>query len=172
MKIEKIIERIGNFKVSEETEDYEICEFFDNIRNELPESISLTKSQKEKLIKGLFGFLKNQNPEMGENFSFIHFIEDIDTPNYEIYNSELKRFNKGNGTITSILLLNRYINSLKGDEWKENLELMKTISENKTYSEYIREFALDFYESQIHRNSNNPQIPRKTIWSKIKSLWN
>lgn len=151
MKFEEIIEQIENFKVSEEMEEYEISEFFDSIRNELPETDSLIESQKEQLIKSLFRFLKNQDPEMDENFSFIHFVEDIDSPNYEIYNSELIRFNKENGIITSVLLLNRHINSLEGTEWQDCVELMKSIAENDNHTEYVKEFALDFYEHQIEK---------------------
>lgn len=151
MKFEEVIERIEKFKVSEEIEDYEISDFFDDIRNELPESSSLIESQKEQLIKSLFGFLKNQDPEMDENFSFIHFIEDIDTPNYEIYNSELIKFNKENGIVTSTLLLNRHINSLEGSEWKNCVELLKSIADNENYTEYVKEFALDFYEHLIEK---------------------
>ena len=151
MKFEEIIKQIDNFQVSKEMEDYEISEFFDKIRKELPESKSLTESQKERLIKSLFGFLKNQDPEMDENFSFIHFIEDIDNPNYEIYNSELIRFNKENGIITSTLLLNRHINSLEGTEWKDCVKLMKSIAKNENHTEYVKEFALDFYEHQVEK---------------------
>lgn len=94
MKLEEIIERIESFRVLEEMEDYEISEFFDNVRSELKNFNSLTDLQKEKLIKSAFEFLKNQDPEMDENFSFIHCVEDIDNPRYEIYNSELIKFNK------------------------------------------------------------------------------
>ncbi|MGH1383688.1 hypothetical protein [Kordia sp.] len=160
MKFEEIIEWIGNFKVSEVMEDYEISDFFDDIRNELPESNSLTESQKKRLIKSLFGFLKNQDPEMDENFSFIHFIEDIDTPNYEIYNSELIRFNKENGIVTSTLLLNRHINSLEGSEWEDCVELLKSIADNENHTEYVKEFALDFYEHQIE-NNEMPTKPKQ-----------
>ncbi len=151
MKFEEITQRIDNFKVSEETEDYEISDFFDEIRNTLPKSNSLTESQKERLIKSLFAFLRNQDPEMEENFSFIHFIENIDNPNYEIYNSELIRFNKENGIITATLLLNRHINSLKGTECKDCLALLKSIAENKNHTEYVKEFALDFYKHQTEK---------------------
>jgi hypothetical protein len=148
MNLEKILLQIENFKVDEEMEDYEISEFFDKIRGNISDVSSLTKIQKEKLVKKLFDFLKNQDSEMNENFSFIHFIENIDNPAYEIYNSELLKFNTENGTITSILLLNRHINSLKGDEWKDSVKLMKSISENENYTEYVREFALNFYKHQ------------------------
>jgi hypothetical protein len=151
MNLEKILLQIENFRVSEEMEDYEISEFFDQIREKLTDINLLTDLQKEQLIKGLFKFLKAQDSEMDENFSFIHFIENIDNPEYEIYYPELLKFNSQNGTITSTLLLNRYTNSLEGNEWKKCVELIKSISENKDYTEYVREFALDFYEHQMEK---------------------
>ena len=151
MNLEEIFLSIKNFKVTEEMEDYEVSEFFDKIRGKITDTNLLTDLQKKELIINLFGFLKTQDPEMDENFSFIHFIENIDNPTYEIYNAELLKFNTENGTITSTLLLNRHINSLKGNELEKSVELIKNISENKNYTEYVREFALDFYEHQIQK---------------------
>lgn len=151
VSLEKIIKRISDLRVDEEMEDYEVTDFFDKIRDELTNVNDLSKSQKEALIKALFGFLKNQDPEMDENFSFIHFIENIDNPDYETYNIALLNFIQENGTITSTLLFNRYINSLKGAEWEHCVNLMKSISENENYTEYIREYALDFYKYQIEK---------------------
>tara|TARA_R110002126_G_scaffold289321_1_gene444026 strand:+ start:1525 stop:1980 length:456 start_codon:yes stop_codon:yes gene_type:complete len=151
MNLEEIFLSIKNFKVTDEMEDYEVSEFFDEIRGKITDTNLLTDLQKKELIINLFDFLKTQDPEMDENFSFIHFIENIDNPTYEIYNAELLKFNTENGTITSTLLLNRHINSLKGNEWKKCVELIKHISENKNYTEYVREFALDFYEHQIQK---------------------
>nr|WP_321231339.1 hypothetical protein [uncultured Psychroserpens sp.] len=151
MNLEEIFLSLKNFKVTEEMEDYEVSEFFDKIRGKITDTNLLTDLQKKELILNLFDFLKTQDPEMDENFSFIHFIENIDNPTYEIYNAELLKFNTENGTITSTLLLNRHINSLKGNEWEKSVELIKNISENKNYTEYVREFALDFYEHQMQK---------------------
>ena len=151
MNLEEIFLSIKNFKVTEEMEDYEVSEFFDKIRGKITDTNLLTDLQKKELIINLFDFLKTQDPEMDENFSFIHFIENIDNPTYDIYNAELLKFNTENGTITSTLLLNRHINSLKGNEWGKSVELIKNISENKNYTEYVREFALDFYEHQMQK---------------------
>ena len=126
MNLKEILLSIENFKITQKTENYEISDFFDEIGEKLNGIIPLNELKKKQLIKGLFDFLKTQNPEMSENFSFIHLIECIDKPNYEIYNSELTKFNSENGTITSTLLLNRHINSLKGKEWEKNLEFLKT----------------------------------------------
>jgi hypothetical protein len=151
MNLEKIILQIENFKVDEEMEDYEVSEFFDEISEQFTNTEILTALQKEQLIKTLFVFLKNQDPEMDENFSFIHFIENIDKSEYEFFSPELLKFNSENGTINSILLLNRYTNSLKGTEWGKCVELMKSISENEEYTEYVREFALEFYDYQMKK---------------------
>ena len=150
IKFEKIISKIEKFKVTEKVENFEIDLFFDKIGEDIS-SLNLKESQKNILIQKLFEFLKNQNPEMEENFSFIHLIENIDTPSYNFYNNELLKFNSETGTITSILLLNRHINSLKVNELNECIELMKTISENENYSENIRNYALDFYKYQTEK---------------------
>lgn len=149
MNLNTALTKIENFKVTEEMEDYDSSEFFDGIREQLTDISVYTDSQKEQLIKSLFGFLKNQDPEMDENFSFIHFIENIDNPDYEIYYPELLKFNSENGTITSTLLLNRFINSLKGEEWKKCVDLIKAIADNKNYTDYVREMALGFYDYQM-----------------------
>ena len=151
MEIKELLLKIQNFKVDEEMEDYEISEHFDKIREELADMNLLTELQKEELIDILFDFLKSQDPEMDENFSFIHFIESIDNPNYETYYPKLFKFNTENGIITSTLLLNRYTNSLEGIEWKKCVELLKSISENNNYTEYVREFALNFHQHQTEK---------------------
>lgn len=92
-------------------EDYE---FFDTITEELTDISKFTDSEKEQLIQTLFDYLKRHDPELEENFYFIHFIENIDHPEYPFYYPELLKFNTENRTITSTLLLNRYINALKG----------------------------------------------------------
>ncbi|WP_405207092.1 hypothetical protein [Aquimarina sp. LLG6339-5] len=151
MNLNTICQKILNYKVEEETEDYEVSDFFDEIGEDILKLNTLTDIQKGKLLKSLFDFIKNQDSEMDENFSFIHLIESIDKPNYELYNAELLKFNKENGTIISTLLLNRHINSLSGDEWKKCIEILKSISDNNDYTEYVREEALDYYEHQMEK---------------------
>ncbi len=151
MKFKDLISKIEKFRVNENTEEFEINIFFDEIGEKILLLNSLTESKKRSLIRKLFEFLKNHNSEMEENFSFIHLIESIDNSNYEVYNNELFKFNSENGTITSILLLNRHINSLNGKELENCTELMKSISENSNYSEFIRNYALDFYKYQLKK---------------------
>lgn len=150
MEIKGAIVKIKKFKVTEETEDYEISDFFDEISEQLTPIDSLVISQKTELIDILFEFLKSQDAEMDENFSFIHFIESINKPDYEIYYPKLIKFNTENATITSILLLNRFINSLEGVALKKCVALLKNISDNNKYSKYLREFTLEFYEHQTN----------------------
>ena len=150
MEIKGAIVKIKKFKVTEETEDYEISDFFDEISEQLTPIDSLVTSQKKELIDILFEFLKSQDAEMDENFSFIHFIESINKPDYEIYYPKLIKFNTENATITSILLLNRFINSLEGVALKKCVALLKNISDNNKYSKYLREFTLEFYEHQTN----------------------
>ena len=78
MNVNTICKKILDYKVDEETEDYEINIFFDTIGSEIIALNHLTDIQKEKLLKALFNFLKNQDSEMDENFSFINLIEGID----------------------------------------------------------------------------------------------
>lgn len=152
MNINIIASEIQNFSIHEETEDYIISEFFDKIGKNINELETITELQKEQLIKSLFHFLKKQDSELEENFSFIHLIEDIDKPYYEIYNKELLKFNKENGTITSTLLLNRHINSLEGDERKKGVEILKSIYDNNNFAEYVRNEAYTYYKLQISEN--------------------
>jgi len=148
MNLETAIAQIENFQVNDDMEDYEVSEFFDAIGDELEDVNRFTDSQKQQLIQTLFNFLKRQDSELEEDFSFIHFIEAIDKPDYNIYNAELLKFNTENGTITSTLLLNRFINALEGEEHKKYIGLLKSISENKNYTDLVRAEALSYYEHQ------------------------
>ena len=151
MDLENAIIKIQNFDVNDDMEDYEISEFFDAIGNELRDVKTFTSSQKQQLIQVLFDFLKRQDPELEEDFSFIHFIEHIDKPDYKIYDTELLKFNTENGTITTTLLLNRFINGLKEQERKKHIDLLKSISENKNYTDLVRTEALSYYEHQTEK---------------------
>lgn len=148
MNLENTITLIQNFQVNDAMEDYEISEFFDAIGYQLEAINRFTDSQKQQLIQTLFGFLKRQDPELDEDFSFIHLIEAIDQPDYKIYNAELMKFNTENGTITSTLLLNRCINGLKKEERKKYIALLKLIAENTNYTDLVRAEALEYYKHQ------------------------
>ncbi|QXP69797.1 hypothetical protein H0I29_14395 [Polaribacter sp. R2A056_3_33] len=151
MNLDNAITKIKNFNVNDDMEDYEISEFFDVIGDELTDVGDFTDLQKEQLIQTLFDFLKRQDPELDEDFSFIHFIEHIDKPNYKIYNAELLKFNTENGTIMATLLLNRFINGLKEEERKKYIDLLKSISENRNYTDLVRAEALSYYQHQIEK---------------------
>ena len=151
MDLENAIIKIQNFDVNDDMEDYEISEFFDAIGDELIDVKTFTSSQKKQLVQVLFDFLKRQDPELEEDFSFIHLIEAIDQPDYNIYNAELLKFNTENGTITTTLLLNRFINGLKDEERKKHIDLLKSISENKNYTDLVRTEALSYYEHQTEK---------------------
>ncbi|WP_299779035.1 hypothetical protein [uncultured Formosa sp.] len=149
MNLETAITLIKNFNVNDDMEDYEVSEFFDAIGDELEDVNRFTDSQKQQLIQTLFNFLKRQDPELEEDFSFIHFIEAIDQPDYNIYNAELFKFNTENGTITSTLLLNRCINGLKKEEREKHIDLLKSIADNANYTDFVRTEALSYYKHQI-----------------------
>jgi len=148
MNLENTITLIQNFQVNDAMEDYEISEFFDAIGYQLEDVNRFTDSQKQQLIQTLFDFLKRQDPELDEDFSFIHLIEAIDQPDYKIYNAELMKFNTENGTITSTLLLNRCINGLKKEEREKYIELLKLIADNINYTDLVRAEALGYYKHQ------------------------
>jgi hypothetical protein len=61
----------------------------------------------------------------------------------------LIKFNNENGTITSTLLLNRFINALESEERKKHTDLLKSIAENPSYTDFVRAEALGYYEHQI-----------------------
>ncbi|WP_179352077.1 hypothetical protein [Winogradskyella vidalii] len=149
MNLENTITLIENFQVNDEMEDYEISEFFDAIGFQLEAINRFTDSQKQQLIQTLFDFLKRQDPELDEVFSFIHLIEAIDQPDYKIYNVELLKFNTENGTITSTFLLNRCINGLKKEEREKYVNLLKSIANNTQYTDLVRAEALGYYKHQI-----------------------
>lgn len=148
MNLKNTITLIKNFQVNDKMEDYEISEFFDAIGYQLEDVNRFTDAQKQQLIQTLFDFLKRQDPELEEDFSFIHLIEAIDQPDHKIYNAELLKFNTENGTITSTLLLNRYINGLEGDACKKHIALLKSIADNTNYTDLVRAEALEYYKHQ------------------------
>jgi hypothetical protein len=148
MNINTICQQILDFKVNSETEDYKIDIFFDEVGNNIYSIGTLNSSQKEQLIQALFTFIKNQDSEMDENFSFIHLIESIDKPDYIIYDAELLKFTRQYGTITSNILLNRHMNSLDTLKQTECLTIFKSIAENEKFSEYVRQEALHYLKYQ------------------------
>ena len=148
MNLDTICQQILQFKAEATTEDFEIDIFFDKVGEEIHELGTLNNTQKEQLIKTLFQCIANQHPEMEANFSFIHLIENIDAPDFKMYDVELLKFTKALGTITSVLLLNRHLNSLKKTKQTESLDILKAIAENKNYSEHIRQEALNYYNYQ------------------------
>lgn len=151
MRLEEILEEIKSFNTSEETEDYEITEFFDKIGDDFSNLDELEKGEKNKVVKILFDFLKRQSPELEENWSFIHLIENIEDPTYGNYHKKLFNFNKQTPTLTSILLLNRLINSLKNVEFEKGIKLLKEISEKIQLPELLKEEAKGYYEYQLKK---------------------
>ena len=148
MTLQQILGKIDNFNPTEEMEDYELTVFFDEKGEELPELEDLKEEEKKSIIQALFNFLKRQPADFNEDWSFIHLIEAIDNPTYEIYDKELLKNNKDNCSLTSLILLNRYINALTGEEKEKRIQLMKEIGENEELSERIREEANENYKWQ------------------------
>ncbi|UOX33842.1 hypothetical protein LXD69_17635 [Flavobacterium sediminilitoris] len=153
MNIEQILLQINTFKVNEEMEDYKVSDFFDGIMESIDNLKILEDLHKEQLIKTLFNFLKKHNPEMEEDFSFIHLIESIDKPNYSIYSKQLIECNIQNPNLTSIILLNRYLNALDGDAWKKNVAILRSITEGNEYTSFIRQETLEYYQYQIDKEA-------------------
>lgn len=151
MTLQDIIIALDNFNTNEETEDYEITEFFDGIDDSLNNLGELNNSEKKSIIKSFFQYLNRQSSELDENWSFIHLIESIDKPLYSIYDEELMKINNNNPCLTSLVLLNRYTNSLQDDEWKAKIILLKEISQRDNTSELVSEMATEFYEYQLEK---------------------
>jgi len=151
MKLKEILEKINSFNTNEETEEFEITEFFDNTGDCFAKLGKLDSNQIELTIKTFFNFLKRQSPDLGENWSFIHLIESIDKPNYKIYDTLLIKANKENPNLTSLILLVRFINPLEGKERKKGVNLLKEISERNDISELVKEEAKDYYNDQLEK---------------------
>jgi len=149
MKLKEILEKVNNFNTNEEIEEYEITEFFDGIGDNFAQLESLNSKEKELTIQTFFNFLKRQSSELDEDWSFIHLIENIDKPKYEIYKIQLIKANKENPSLTSLVLLIRFINSLEGKEWEKWMRIVKDLSENDGISELIKDEAKEYYEDQF-----------------------
>ncbi|MCW3789675.1 hypothetical protein [Plebeiibacterium sediminum] len=149
MTLEKIIEEIEGYYVDSDTEDAEIISFFEAIGDKIYKIRNINNLDKSRLITSFFNYLKNQTPELEENWTFIHLLEDIDKPKYSIYNDILIETNKTRPTYTSVLLLNRHINSIESGNSENYIDLLREISENKGIHEDIREIAAEFYQYQL-----------------------
>ncbi len=152
MNLEKIMNKIENFIVTQTMEEGDVIDFFDDIGAKISEIKKLSEIEVRKLIVSLFHYLKNQSPTLEENWSFIHLIEDLDKPKFNIYNEILIKNNKENPSITSILLLNRHMNTLKGKELQKALEIFNEIIENKNIHLAVREKAKKFLAFQNKKN--------------------
>lgn len=149
MNLKEILAKINNFNTKEETEEYEITEFFDEIRDHFSELEKLSSKEKELSIQSFFNFLNRQSPDLTEDWSFIHLIESIDNIDYKIYETHLMKVNQETPTLTSLVLLVRFVNSLEGEKWKKGVNLLKEISENNDNSELVRDEAKEYYDKQL-----------------------
>ncbi len=149
--MQQILLKINNFNIDTTIDDYEldVSDFFDEITMDLEEIDPLTEQQKKDLIDALFGFIERSPSDMQEDFSFIHLIESIDTPDYAIYDSKLIEINTKIGSKNTLLLLHRHINSLDVDEKKKYLPLLENIAQNSGYNDEVRELAFELYEYQL-----------------------
>jgi len=145
MNLLSICDKINKLRISDESEDFELCIFFDEIGESISNLNVSSKSEKSTIIKTLFSFLKNQDPEMDEDFSFIHLIESIDKPTSLIYNDELLKFSNEYGTLTSVLLLLRQLNSSSLNNKEIYIKTLKDISNKKEFKGVVRETALEYY---------------------------
>ena len=149
MDIAVILSQIDNFRVQTEIKDYNISDFFDEVMERIDKLKKLNHLEKELLLDSLFTFLDNHNPELEEDFSFIHLIESIDKPNYSLYSRKLLENNFKRPTLTSVLLLNRYINSLHGKAWKKAVEVLKKVVVNIKDTTFMGEDTSEYCEYQI-----------------------
>ncbi|CAM4152225.1 MULTISPECIES: hypothetical protein [Flavobacterium] len=149
MDLAVILSQINNFRVHSEIKDYNISDFFDAVMEKIDKLKKLNHSEKEQLLDTLFAFLNNHNPELEEDFSFIHLIESIDKPNYTIYSKKLLENNIKRPSLTSVLLLNRYINSLHGKAWGKAVVVVRKVVENIKKTTFMTEDTLNYCEYQI-----------------------
>ncbi len=151
MNLKYILNTVDNFNINDETEEDDITDFFDKIGDKYAKLEKLKYEEKKLIIKSLFNFLKRQSSELEEIWSFIHLLESIDKPTYEIYDKELIKFNKETPTIISVFLLNRLINSLEGGAWQNGVNLLKEISKNRVISGLVSQEAKSFFDYQIEK---------------------
>ena len=144
MDFESLILLVEKYSTHKFEDEFELTEFFDSIRDKVYEK-SLSYNDKQNLILSLFKFIKNQPSDLEENFSFIHLIENVDD---SIYDSLIVDFVKKNPSITSLLLLNRYINSLENYEREESSLAFQFIFKNKSNSKLIKDLAREYYNYQ------------------------
>ncbi len=149
MNITEILEKIDLFNIHENMEDYDITIFFDEITDSIPQPENLSAQDKEKAVSTLFNFLSRQSPEMYECWSFVHLIESFDGPKYKMYFRKLVHHVQKTPCFTSILLLNRFINSLEGKTWEDTVNILKIISEKEGLSELVKQEALETYKHQL-----------------------
>ncbi len=152
MTLNEILQKINNFNIdiADEDYDFDVSEFFDDLGDSLQDLATYTTVEKEQLIIALFDFQKRQASEMQENWSFIHLIEAIDKPDYPIYDKYLVAYNTKSASITSVTLINRFINALSGEAWKSKVDLHKKISEASSSNELVKTEAKSFYDYQMN----------------------
>jgi hypothetical protein len=148
MTIEDIINELESYRSNYSLDEDEITDFFENIGEKIYALNDIDSNSLKRIIKSFFTYLDNHSSNLEENWTFIHLLESLNKPDYKIYNKILLDFNSTSPTITSVLLLNRYINSLSGDDWKAKVNLLKEICENSDFDTCVKEAAADFYNFQ------------------------
>ena len=82
--------------------------------------------------------MKRQSPELEENWSYIHFLENIENLKKDVYSSYLETINKERPSLTSLILLRRYLNSLEKYKYSKWVNLLKEISDNNQVSSLVK----------------------------------
>jgi hypothetical protein len=147
MKLKEIVDKVDSFNITSESEAYKLTVFFDEIGPLISKYGELQTAEKALLLESLFQFLDRQDSELEEDWSFIHLIESVDSPSFDIYKSKLFALNKQNPSLTSMLLLSRIIDLLNDSERDEALNIFKMISDRNDISELIQEEAEDYFST-------------------------
>ena len=147
MNLQDVLFKIQNFNINGSKDEFEILHFFDDIGSSI-DSLILTQKQERQIIIALFDYLKRQEPEVEENWSFIHLIECFDRSNSLFYNKLLQEHCEEFPSTTSLLLLNRYINSVEKGAIIKPLNILEEISLNQENSALIREIAQEYLDYQ------------------------
>ncbi|GGG26811.1 hypothetical protein [Pontibacter amylolyticus] len=147
MKIEEILSRLENSKLSDENEvDVFIVEISSSLEN-----LELDKDLKEKVINRLLCFIERQENEEFISWSLIHFIEWLDEGNTTNYTSQVLESLERKPTYLALILLNRIINSETAnlDVKDQLMQELKRVTVNPVATDFVQQEAMDFYERQL-----------------------
>lgn len=153
MTYEEIISKIQNCSFSS---DDELDFLIDKIA-ETAETLIFSNVQREQLIEQLLLSLERQPNTELTSWSFIHFIESLDQENTTNYPAQLKKSLERIPTLLTLLLTNRYINSVPDEAAERDLFLtaLKKIASDSSSGKNVRTEAGEIYAYQLNKRAEN-----------------